>query len=94
MLTGGQVTAGTASTSLSVVPPGPCSVTIVNSGTATAYLGFGTAATASGIPLPSGAVFPFFGYQGSQGSRISVVTAAGSASVGWLLSTPSGGTGL
>jgi hypothetical protein len=49
MLTGGQVTAGTASTTLTVVPPGPCGVTIVNSGTVTTFLGLGTTATTARV---------------------------------------------
>lgn len=96
MLTGGQVTAGTASALLGPgVPPGPCSVVLSNAGSVTVFVGFGTSATVSdGFPVPSGQVAPFAGWQGSKGSPLSVVTSSGSAVTGWLVSTPSGGTGV
>lgn len=93
-MTGGQVTAGTASTHLCSVPPGPCQVVLSNSGTVAAFVGFGGTVTASdGFPVPSGGVAPFSGYPGGAGQQLSVVTASGSASVGWLVSSASGGTG-
>jgi hypothetical protein len=94
MLTGGQVTAGTSPVLLCRVPPGPVSVALTSAGTVTAYLGLGTTAAAStGIPLPSGGVVPFTGFAGDLGSQLAVVTAGGSATVGWVVSAASGGTG-
>ncbi len=90
MINPGQVTATTSPGALCAVPPGPCSVTLTNSGTTTAYVGLGTATTASnGFPVPSGGVIPAFEqYAGAGGGDLYVVTAAGSASVGFLILTP------
>lgn len=93
-MTGGQVVAGTASALLCHVPAGPCQVVLSNAGIAAAFVGFGTAVTASnGLPVPSGQVAPLHGYPGGTGQQLSVATSAGSASVGWLVSSTSGGTG-
>jgi hypothetical protein len=93
-MTGGQVTAGTASALLCHVPAGPCQVVLSNAGTVAAFVGFGTAVTSSnGFPVPSGQVAPFPGFPGGAGQQLAVVTAAGSAPVGWLVSSASGGTG-
>ena len=98
MLITGQATAGTAPSVLCTVPAGPCTVLISNAGTASpVWIGAGTAVTAgNGFPVPSGAVSPvtFPGYPASPATPLSVVCSSGSASVGFLISSASGGTGL
>jgi hypothetical protein len=77
-MTGGQVTAGTASSLLCRVPAGPCHVVLSNAGTAAAFVGFGTVVTSSnGFPVPSGQVAPFPGFPGGAGQQLSVVTSSG-----------------
>jgi hypothetical protein len=79
------------------MPPGPCTVVVSNTGPVTVYVGAGSAVTSgNGFPLASGAppvAIP--GYPGGGGSRLSVVTGAGTATstVGWIVSSASGGTG-
>jgi hypothetical protein len=96
-ITSGAVTAGTAVATLCPVPPGPCTVLIANSGTAsTVYVGPGTNLTAqNGFPVQSGALAPTVipVYPGSAGVTLSVFCSAGTASVAWLVTDPSGGTG-
>jgi hypothetical protein len=93
----GQVTAGSGSALLCIMPPGPCSVSVSNAGTAQVWVAAGSvASTGNGFPVPSGLVVTFTGYQGG-GSPLSVVTGAGSATaatVGFFVSSPSGQTGL
>lgn len=97
MITFGQHTAVSGSaTALCVLPPGPCTVVLSNVGTATAYVGPGGTAvtTSNGFPVPSGSypvVFP--GYPGGAGAVLSCITTSGSASVGFIVSSASGGTG-
>ena len=94
MISTGQVSVGTAPASLCRVPPGPCSVVITNLGTAAAYVGAGTAVTSTnGMPVPSGIAVPFAGLMGNAGSPVSACTAAGSATLGFLISTSTGQTG-
>ena len=96
-----QVSAGTATSSF-VVPPGPCLVTLSNGGSVTAYFtagnanvaAGGTLTTSQGVPVPSGAALSFATYQGDLGAVCSLITASGTAAVGVIISTPSGGTGL
>ena len=93
----GNAVAGSASAVLCIMPPGPCSVSVSNAGTAQVWIAAGSVATtASGFPVPSGQVVNFTGYQGG-GSPLSVVTGTGSATaatVRFFVSSPSGQTGL
>jgi hypothetical protein len=99
VISSGQATAGSATAVLTVLPPGPCTVVLSNIGPVTVYVGAvagGSLSSANGFPIPSGAppvAIP--GYPGGGGSRLSVVTAAGTATstVGWIVSSSSGGTG-
>jgi hypothetical protein len=79
------------------MPAGPCHVLIANLGTASpVYVGAGaTVSTLTGFPVPSGAVSPVViqGYPASAGAALRVVTASGSASVAFLISTATGQTG-
>lgn len=89
MLSSGQVTAGTASATLCVVPPGPCLVTLSSdpASAATAYIGAGGAVSSSnGVPLAAGASMTIAGYPAAKGGTLSVVTAGTTAAVGWLIS--------
>ena len=95
-LTTRQVTAGTNSVALVVVPPGPGQVIIVNGGSVTAWVAAGTAAatTSNGVPIPSGAQVAVNAYQGSMGSPLQVISPGGTnTSLGYILSTAVGGTG-
>lgn len=98
MISTGQALAGTAPLTLLLVPPGPASVLLVNAGTVTAYYAVGTAttvSTANGVPLPSGAAQTITAYQGDGGIPLSVVTDSGTAvTIGFVVSTAAGGTGL
>lgn len=96
MITGSQVQAGTVVTALCTVPPGPCMVVVTSLGPGTAFIGAGSGVTASnGLPLPPLVPVPVVGYQGSGPGTLSVIcSAGGSASVGWMISRPSGGTGF
>jgi hypothetical protein len=89
----GQQAAGGTATTLCHVPAGPCDVVITNGGTAVVYLGIvttGTVTPSNGMPLPSGGVMSFNGYQGSPGGNLQMVTTVGSATVGVLVSDSSG----
>ncbi len=97
MISIGQATAsGGTSSSLCVVPPGPCLV-ILNSdpaSTATAYIATtpgtgGSISSTNGIPLAAGASMTLAGYPSDRGASLSVVAAGTlSATVGWLVSRP------
>ena len=96
MITSGQGTAGATASRLCGVPPGPATLLLSNAGTASpVYVGMGTGVTtANGFPVPSGVVpvvIPL--YAGSAGGSLYAATASGSASVGWLITSPTGGTG-
>jgi hypothetical protein len=92
MISTGQVAASGSATSLCVVPPGPCTVILSNTGGATAYVGVaatgGTLTSSNGFPLPSGGYpVPLPGYAGAKGGTLSVVTAGtNSSTVGWIVS--------
>lgn len=91
MLTSGQVTASGSASTLCLVPPGPCTVILANSGTATAWVGFltggGTQTASNSFPLStSGYPVSFPGYAGGHGGTLSVITASGSTSVGFIVS--------
>lgn len=99
MINSGTVAASTSVTtgSLIHVPAGPATLILANQGTAaTVYVGSGTAVTtANGFPiLSSGAsptVIPI--YAGNPATTWGCVTANGAATLAWLISAPSGGTG-
>jgi hypothetical protein len=104
VITTGQVTIGTASSVLCLVPPGPCTVVLSNIGTASpVWVGAGTAVVAgaagtavgsgNGFPVPSGAPVAFTGYRGGAGTTLVAACSSGSASVGYLISTATGQTG-
>jgi hypothetical protein len=98
MLTTGQKVVGPAAATLVVLPPGPYQLTLVNPGTIAAYVGAvaGTlsVSTSNGCPVPSGG-YPVTvtGYPGGPGQTLQVITAGSIPSLGWMLSTASGGTG-
>lgn len=100
MITGGVAAAGTAVTAASLfrMPPGPATVLLANAGTAgTVFVGAGTGVTtANGFPVVAGAVSPLTVpvYPGAPGGTWSVVCALGSATLSWIISDPSGGTGF
>jgi hypothetical protein len=101
VITSGQATAaGTVVSAASFihVPAGPCTVVLANAGTtATVYVGTGTnATTGNGFPVPSGLVQPVTVpvYAGCAASTWSVVCASGTATVAWIISDPSAGTGF
>ena len=98
MITNGVASAGTVVTSASLftVPSGPCCVLLSNSGTAsTVYVGAGTqVSTLNGFPVASGVppvVLPV--YPGSGAQVMSVVCSSGSASLSWMVTSPTGRTG-
>lgn len=89
-----EVTTTSGTITLAALAPGPSSVTFSNGGTALIYLGFtspaGTVTTTSGMPIPSGSVFTFATLAGDPGWTAKAVTAAGSATAGYLVSTSYG----
>jgi hypothetical protein len=95
----GTAVAGSA-TYLTTLPAGPCCLLLSNAGTASpVYIGQsgGTAGTTTGngFPVPAGQVpVAIPGYLGAGPARLYAITASGQASIGWLLSTATGGTGL
>lgn len=96
MITAGRVTAGTAAATFPV-PAGPATLILANNGTtSTVFVGPGTVTTANGFPVPTGLVSPVVVpvYAGNPGQTWSAVCAAGSASLAWIISFPSGGTGF
>lgn len=92
-----QVSIGTTPSILCIMPPGPCQVNVsCLSTTATVYIAAGSAVTTSnGYPLTS-ATSPvtFEGYNGSAGATLYAVSSAAATTVGWAVSTASGGTGI
>jgi hypothetical protein len=95
MITGNQVTAGTAASTLMVCPPGPAMVVVSNPSSVTVYFGSGTGVTTgNGLPVPAGQTVAFACYQGDKGGTLSVIAASGTAnSVGWMVSSATGQTG-
>lgn len=100
MITSGRAEAGgtaVTSSSLFSCPPGPATLVLANQGTASpVYVGPGTSVTTTtGFPVPSGLVSPVMipVYAGAPGQTWSVCCPSGSASVAWIVSSPSGGTG-
>ncbi len=91
----GQVSAGTAP-AFFTVGAGVSSTVVTNGGTVTAYLSAGgTATTSNGVPVPSGGILPpIQGYNGAPGVTYSVVTGGGTATIGYLVSTAAGSTGI
>jgi hypothetical protein len=91
-----QVTAGTASSTLCQMPPGPCMLVVSNASSVTVYFGPGGTAltTGNGMPVPAGQSVAWAGYQGNKGAALSVIAASGTAnSVGFLISSATGQTG-
>ena len=96
MITNGQGTAGTVAARLLSVPAGPATLLLSSAGTASpVYVGMGTNLSAlNGFPVPSGVVpvvIPL--YAGSAGGTMYAFCSSGSASVGWLITSPTGQTG-
>jgi hypothetical protein len=97
MFVTGQVTAGTASSALCQMPPGPCMLSVSNPSSVTVYIGPGGTAltTGNGYPVPAGQTTAWAGYQGSKGAALNVIAASGTAnSVGFLISSATGQTGF
>ena len=102
----GSASIGSVSANLCLVPPGPCTVILSNNGTASpVWVGAGgtvvagpaksgTVTGGNGFPLPSGVPVPIAAYAGNQGVQLVGVCTSGSASVGWIISTSTGQTGL
>ena len=93
MITSGQVTANGTTSSLCILPPGPCLLSVSSdpASAATAYIGIlgpsGTLSSTNGFPVASGGQFSVAGYPGSRGGTISVVTAGtATATLGWMIS--------
>lgn len=94
MLTMGQVGAGTAPAILCTIPGGPCTVHL-QSGTAsaaTAYVGYhgpaGTVTAGNGYILDPGGSAEFSLYKGEASATLGVVCASGSATVSFLITSP------
>jgi hypothetical protein len=91
---GTAVTAG----QLFRVPAGPATLLLANVGTASpVYAAPGTAVTTSnGFPIPSGLTAPVVVpvYAGAPAQTWSVTCTSGTGSLAWLVSEPSGGTGI
>lgn len=97
MITGGQASVGTAPATLFVIPPGPCQVTVSILGAGTIFAGFGTQTvlTASnGVPVVLDQPLQVSGFQGDGGAPLRAVSGSGSVTTGWVVSSPSGGTGI
>lgn len=96
MIVTGSGTATSGSSVLCTVPPGPCTVLLAVSGTATpVWVGAGGSVSAgNGLPVPAGVVpVTFPGYLGDGGSKLAVCTSGGSSVIGFLISTATAGTG-
>jgi hypothetical protein len=83
---------------LFVCPQGPATLLLANQGTASpAYVGPGTnASTTTGFPIPSGLVQPVVVpiYAGAPAQTWSVACSSGTGSLAWIVTAPSGGTGI
>jgi hypothetical protein len=97
VLVTGQVTAGTTSSALCQMPPGPCTLVVSNpSSSVIVYVGPGGTAltTGNGFPVPAGQSAAWAGYQGDKGAALNVIAASGTANtVGFLISSATGQTG-
>ena len=92
-----RVAAGTASVTLATLPAGPCTLTVVNGGSVTAWLAFGSnpASTNNGVPIAAGSQVAVNTYPGNPSSGVQVICPSGTnTALGYILSTASGGTGL
>ena len=80
------------------MPAGPCSLTVVNGGTVTAWLALGTGAATinNGVPIASGSQVAINNpYPGAPGAAVQVVSPSGTnVALSYILATASGGTGL
>lgn len=85
MLDVGQASAGTATSFVTTVPPGACTVTLVGGALSTNF-GIGTATTGNGCPLPANGVVTFPSYPGSKGGNLYVIGTAATA-IGYIVST-------
>ena len=104
MITSGRAAAGTASgTAMTAgqffpVAPGPATLILANVGTASpVYVGPGTqVSTTTGFPVPSGLTAPVVipVYAGAPAQTWSVTCSSGTGSLAWVVSSPSGGTGI
>jgi hypothetical protein len=95
VITTGQTSGTNVSIPLCQIPPGPTHTVLSSAGTVTAYYGAGTVVTTSnGVPIASGAVHYLEGFAGSPGTQLEMITAGGQASVGFVVSSASGGTGI
>ena len=90
MIYAGNEAVSTAPVALCVVPPGPCSVTLTNASGVDAYVGPGSAvSSANGFAIPGNSVIPAFeNYAGAGEEALWAVTASGTATVGYLITTP------
>lgn len=72
------------------VPPGPCSVTITNSGAVALFVGAGTGVTTStGAPVPGPGVVTLPGFPGSSGVNLWGITSGGTVTAGVFISNGS-----
>lgn len=80
---------GTVAT-MGLVPAGPCSVTITNSGAVALFVGAGTGVTtSSGAPVPAGGVVPLPGFPTSSAVNLWGITAGGTVTAGVFISNGS-----
>lgn len=88
-ITAGQVTLTGSAQEFVVVPPGPCTLIISNTGGAAVTVGTGSnLTTGNGITIPNNAppvAVP--GYPGSAATQLYVIGTAADT-VCWMLSTP------
>lgn len=95
MLTMGQVNAGTAIATLCTVPGGPCTVLIASDPASadTAYVGYndpavGTVTASNGYILGAGGNLTFPVYKPEASHTLGVICASGSATVSFLITSP------
>lgn len=81
------VTVTTEVALVTVVPPGPATVILSNTGTDPAYVGVTDAVSSTnGFPLPAGATVTVPGFPGSAATNLYAISS-GTAVVGALIST-------
>lgn len=86
---------GTAATLLGIVPPGPASMVVTNTGgTVTLYVGEGAtqpgtapSLTSSGFPVAGGAIVPFGQFATSAGTHLWGQASSGTITAGLIIST-------
>lgn len=87
MITPYGVSVGTAPTLLAMIPSGPVSLSITNTGASSLFVASGTTASTAGAPVPAAGVVNLVQGPSSSATRLWGVSGAGALPIGVVIST-------